>query len=131
MNSVAAAVAAVPARRILIVDDNTDAALSLEMLLNLDGHTTRVEHDGESALRATAEFHPEFVFLDIGMPGMNGYETARRLRSLYGAGIRLIALTGWGAEENRRLANEAGFDRHLVKPVDPTMIAAALVGFPL
>jgi signal transduction histidine kinase/ActR/RegA family two-component response regulator len=114
------------ARRILIVDDNADAADSLAMLLDLEGHSTRVENDGESALIAAAEFKPDTVFLDIGMPGMNGYETARRLREAHGDSMRIIALTGWGAEEDRRLAHEAGFDRHLVKPVDPTMLASTL-----
>jgi signal transduction histidine kinase/CheY-like chemotaxis protein len=127
-----AAVAAPPAskaqRRILVVDDNMDAAESLSMLLDLDGHTTRVAHDGEAALRVAAEFQPDTVFLDIGMPGMNGYETARRLRTTHGASLKIIALTGWGAEENRRLAQEAGFDRHLVKPVDAEMLASALTG---
>ena len=116
------------ARHILVVDDNTDAAESLSMLLELEGHTTRVAHDGVSALAAAAEFVPDTILLDIGMPGMNGYETARRLRDLHGPSVRIIALTGWGAEENRRLAQEAGFDRHLVKPVDPIMLASALAG---
>ncbi|MBC8026614.1 MAG: response regulator [Steroidobacteraceae bacterium] len=115
------------ARRILIVDDNTDAAESLAILLDLEGHTTLVAHDGESALVAAAEFCPDTVFLDIGMPGMNGYDTARELRDAHGESIKLIALTGWGAEEDRRRAHEAGFDRHLVKPVDPAMLASALV----
>ena len=113
-------------RRILIVDDNTDAAETLAMLLNLEGHLTRVAHDGEAALNAAVEFQPDTVFLDIGMPGMNGYETAQRLREAHGNAMRIIALTGWGAEEDRRLANHAGFDRHLVKPVDPAVLASAL-----
>ena len=113
-------------RRILVVDDNTDAAESLSMLLDLEGHSTRVAHDGASALAVAAEFKPDAVFLDIGMPGMNGYEAARRLRAANGTAIRLIALTGWGAEEDRRLASEAGFDHHLVKPVDPTLLAGVL-----
>jgi signal transduction histidine kinase/GAF domain-containing protein len=115
-------------RRILVVDDNRDAAETLAMLLSLEGHTTHVAHDGASALLAATEFDPDTVFLDIGMPGMNGYETARQLRVAHGASLRIIALTGWGAEEDRRLAQEAGFDRHLVKPVDPAMLAAALAG---
>jgi CheY-like chemotaxis protein len=117
-----------PARRILVVDDNTDAAESLAILLNLDGHTTRVVHDGESALSAATEFLPDAVFLDIGMPGMNGYETARRLRGTHGGSLRLIALTGWGTEQDRRLAQDAGFDHHLVKPVDPAMLGPVLAG---
>ena len=96
------------------------------MLLELDGHSTRLARDGESALTVAAEFLPDTVFLDIGMPGMNGYETARELRKAHGASMRIIALTGWGAEEDRQLAHEAGFDHHLVKPVDPAMLASAL-----
>jgi signal transduction histidine kinase len=117
-----------PARRILVVDDNTDAAETLSMLLELDGHTTRVAGDGESALTVAAAFRPDTVLLDIGMPGMNGYEAARKLRDAHGPSLRIIALTGWGAEEDRRQAHEAGFDRHLVKPVDPAMLASALAG---
>jgi signal transduction histidine kinase len=117
-----------PTRRVLVVDDNTDAAETLSMLLDLEGHETRVAHDGESALAIAAEFRPDIVFLDIGMPGMNGYETARRLREAQGASLRIVALTGWGADDDRRRAHEAGFDRHLVKPVDPAMLASALAG---
>jgi PAS domain S-box-containing protein len=113
-------------RRILIVDDNHDAAESLSMLLSIEGHDTRVANDGEGALAAVPEFRPDTVFLDIGMPGMNGYETARHLRQAHGRALRLIALTGWGSEEDRRRAREAGFDAHLVKPVDPAMLASAL-----
>ncbi len=124
--AVAAPTAARIAHRILVVDDNEDAAETLSMLLAFEGHTTRLAHDGESALAVAAEFRPDTVFLDIGMPGMNGYEAARHLRDAHGASMRIIALTGWGAEEDRRLAHEAGFDHHLVKPLDPTMLAAAL-----
>jgi CheY-like chemotaxis protein len=98
------------------------------MLLDLEGHVTRVAHDGLAALKLAAEFRPDTVFLDIGMPGMNGYETARALRAAHGATLTIIALTGWGAEEDRRLAQAAGFDRHLVKPLDPAMLATALAG---
>jgi signal transduction histidine kinase/GAF domain-containing protein len=113
-------------RRILIVDDNHDAAESLSMLLSIEGHDTRVANDGETALATVPEFRPDTVFLDIGMPGMNGYETAWHLRQAHGRALRLIALTGWGSEEDRRRAREAGFDAHLVKPVDPAMLASAL-----
>jgi signal transduction histidine kinase len=116
------------ARRILVVDDNADAAESLSMLLELEGHATRVAHDGAGALRAAAEFLPDAVFLDIGMPGMNGYQVARQLRETYGPALRIIALTGWGAEGDRRRAHAAGFDHHLVKPVDPAMLGSALGG---
>ncbi len=123
-----AIVTAAPLRRILVVDDNADAAETLAMLLSLEGHETRVANDGATALVLADEFSPDTIFLDIGMPGMNGYEAARRLRDVKGTAVRLIALTGWGAEEDRRLASEAGFDRHLVKPVDPATLALALSG---
>jgi signal transduction histidine kinase len=116
------------AHRILVVDDNQDAAESLSMLLTLDGHDTRVANDGESALAAAAEFKPDTVFLDIGLPGMNGYETAHHLRQAHGDALRIIALTGWGAAEDRRRAQHAGFDGHLVKPVDLALLTATLSG---
>ncbi|HUQ11455.1 MAG TPA: ATP-binding protein [Steroidobacteraceae bacterium] len=114
------------ARRILVVDDNNDAAETLSMLLSLDGHDTRVANDGESAVVVAGQFLPDTVFLDIGLPGMNGYETARHLRQAHGKLVRIIALTGWGDAEHRQRAHEAGFDGHLVKPVDPALLAAAL-----
>jgi two-component system CheB/CheR fusion protein len=107
-------------RRILVVDDNIDAAESLSMLLGFDGHETRVAGDGPAALEALKEgFAPDLVLLDIGLPGMDGYEVAQAIRSdAANARIRLVALTGWGQEEHRTRAREAGFDEHLVKPVD-------------
>jgi two-component system CheB/CheR fusion protein len=106
-------------RRVLVVDDNVDAAESLSMLLSALGHETRVAHDGVEALAAMAPFHPQIVLLDIGLPHMNGYEVARRIRRQFtNGGPQLIALTGWGQEEDRRQAREAGFDYHLTKPVD-------------
>ena len=111
-------------RRILVVDDNEDAAESLGMLLELSGHEIRLAHTGLEALRAASEFAPDVVFLDIGLPELNGYEVARRLRA--DATLKqqpyLFALTGWGTEDDRRKAREAGFDRHLVKPFDATRI---------
>jgi CheY-like chemotaxis protein len=114
--------------RILVVDDNADAASSLAMLLELDGHDTRVANSGMDALTAVAGFSPHVVFLDIGLPDLSGYEVARRLRSMTGLEPRprLIALTGWGQEEDRERSREAGFDAHLVKPVDPAELGAAL-----
>jgi len=103
---------------VLVVDDNVDAALTLSMILELHGHTVRTAHDGVEALEVAAGFAPRLVFLDIGMPRMNGYETARAMRKM--AGLQdavLVALTGWGAEEDRSQSSEAGFDRHLTKPV--------------
>jgi signal transduction histidine kinase len=110
-----------PRRRILVVDDNVDSTNALaKMLTRLYSQEVRVAHDGPEALAAAGEFRPEIVLLDIGLPGMDGYEVARRLRSRPKAeGLLLVALTGWGQESDRDRAREAGFDRHLVKPVDP------------
>ena len=105
--------------RVLLVDDNVDAAESLAMLLRLWGHEVAVAHDGPGALRAAEAQRPEVALLDIGLPGMDGYELARRLRPLPGLGRAvLVALTGWGQEDDRRRSQEAGFDHHLVKPVE-------------
>ncbi|MDB5748416.1 MAG: sensory box protein [Massilia sp.] len=103
--------------RVLVVDDNVDAALTLSMILEVSGHTTRVAHDGIAALAAAKEFMPQVAFLDIGMPGLNGYETASALRRTPGLeGMLLVALTGWGTESDRQRSSEAGFDHHLTKP---------------
>ncbi|MDI1481034.1 GAF domain-containing protein [Polyangium sp. y55x31] len=105
--------------KVLVVDDNVDGAESLAELLQLTGHTTEVAHTGPSALVAARAFEPDVVFLDIGLPGMTGYEVAQRLRAEEALGrVVLVALTGWGTEEDRRQAREAGFDYHLTKPVD-------------
>ncbi|MDC0747487.1 hybrid sensor histidine kinase/response regulator [Polyangium mundeleinium] len=105
--------------KVLVVDDNVDGAESLAELLQLSGHTTEVAHTGPSALVAARAFEPDVVFLDIGLPGMTGYEVAQRLRTEEGFGrLVLVALTGWGTDEDRRQAREAGFDYHLTKPVD-------------
>ena len=113
----AAAAAGIP-RRVLVVDDNRDAADSLGRLLECLGATARVVYDGQSALAALADFKPDVVLLDLGMPAMDGYETARRARQgLGGEAVTLVALTGWGQDEDHRRTHEAGFDRHLVKPV--------------
>jgi signal transduction histidine kinase len=114
-------------RRILIADDNEDSANSLGALLAGRGHDVRVVYDGAEALRTAAEFNPEFAFLDLGMPRVQGYEVARRLREQPGnSRVVLVALTGWGREDDRQRAREAGFDRHLVKPADPVDIDAIL-----
>jgi PAS domain S-box-containing protein len=108
-----------PPRRVLVVDDNEDAANTMAMLLELEGHEVRAVHDGSAALEAARQMHPEVVLLDIGMPGMDGYEVARRLRQdPHQAGVLLVAVTGWGQEDDRRRSREAGFDEHLVKPSD-------------
>jgi len=106
-------------RRVLIADDNHDAAVSLSMLLQSLGHDTRVVHDGIEALEEAEFFHPEVVLLDIGMPRLDGYETARRIaRRPWAAATQIVAVTGWGQETDRHRAKEAGFHRHLVKPAD-------------
>ena len=106
--------------KMLVVDDNHDVAASLAMFLELMGHDVRVAHDGESAIELAEQFRPQTIFLDLGMPGMDGYEACSRIRNaVWGKNIRLIAITGWGQEEDRRKSAMAGFDLHLVKPVDP------------
>ena len=106
------------------MDDNPDAARSLSLLLSrMYGHDTRVAYDGPSALAATQEFRPEVILLDIGLPGMDGYDVARAIRMRDRDGtLIIIALTGWGQQEDRRQSQEAGFDHHLVKPVDPATL---------
>jgi two-component system CheB/CheR fusion protein len=119
-----------PRRRVLVVDDNVDAATSLVRILSrLYGQDVRVAHDGPEALRSAEEFLPEVVILDIGMPGMDGYEVARRLRGRPGtSAATIIALTGWGQGADRARSKEAGFDHHLVKPVDPETLCRHLAG---
>ncbi|WP_435020049.1 PAS domain S-box protein [Tundrisphaera sp. TA3] len=105
---------------ILVVDDNRDSAVTLARLLKLQGHRLRTAHDGPEALRQLATHRPDLILLDLGLPGMSGYEVARRIReSTELRGVTLAALTGWGQEEDRRRTREAGFDHHLVKPADP------------
>ena len=108
------------AKRVLIVDDNIDAAESLGLLVELTGHAVRVVHSGPTALTIAQEFQPSIIVLDIGLPDMDGYEIARRLRSNpHFTDVMLVALTGYGQAEDRRRSREVGFDHHLVKPVDP------------
>ncbi len=115
--------------RVLVVDDNKDSALSLAMVLEIMGHETRVAHDGVEAVEVAAEMRPEVVLLDIGLPRLNGYDAARKIRALPGGdAIYLIALTGWGQEEDRRRSAESGFNLHMVKPVDPVAIENVLAG---
>jgi CheY-like chemotaxis protein len=103
--------------RVLVVDDNQDAAAMLSEALELLGCETRTAHDGTEALRVAAEFEPRLALLDIGLPVMDGYELARRLRASGGARMHLVAITGYGQESDRLLSAEAGFDAHVVKPV--------------
>jgi PAS domain S-box-containing protein len=113
--------------RALIVDDNIDAAVCLSMLLDLGGHATRIAHNGTEALKIASDFKPLVIFLDIGMPEMNGYEVARALRSMRDIGHPvLVAVTGWGAPEDRVQSKNAGFDEHLTKPVDISTIELLL-----
>ncbi len=121
-----------PTRRtILVVDDNEDSAMSLSMLLEVNGHETHVAHDGAQAVEAAATVKPDVVLLDIGMPMMNGYEACRRIRAAPGgANILLVALTGWGQDEDRQRTHEAGFDHHLVKPVDPQALMQLIRDLP-
>jgi PAS domain S-box-containing protein len=115
--------------RILVVDDNKDSADSLGMLLRLKGNEIRTAHDGLEAVEVAEMFHPEFVLLDIGLPKLNGYDVARRIRQQpWGRDIILIALTGWGKAEDRRLSQEAGFNFHIVKPVDLAALEDLLAG---
>jgi CheY-like chemotaxis protein len=119
------------ARRILVVDDNTDAAQSLAVLLRLRGHEVQVALGGAEALRMVADCLPELVFLDIGMPDIDGYEVARRLRSRFNSELTLVALTGWGTEQDRRKSREAGFDHHLTKPVELAAVEAVMAAPPI
>ena len=114
-------------RRVLVVDDNVDAADGLAMLLALEGHDIDTAHDGEEAIDKAAARPPDVIFLDIGMPKLNGYDTCRRIRERpWGKNILLVALTGWGQEEDRRRSYEAGFDGHVVKPVDGDTVRKTL-----
>ncbi|MBY0527310.1 MAG: CHASE3 domain-containing protein [Gemmataceae bacterium] len=123
--------AARPAHRVLVADDNEDAAASLAMLLKVMGHEPHVVHDGAQAVEAATTFKPDVVLLDIGMPKMNGYEAAQRIRQLPGGkSMTLVALTGWGQDEDRRRSEEAGFDHHMVKPVDPAALENLLATRP-
>jgi CheY-like chemotaxis protein len=116
-----------PKRRILVVDDNRDAAESTAMMLRMTGHETEIAYDGLEAVQAAAAFRPDIVLLDIGLPKMNGYEVARHIRKQpWGKGMALIALTGWGQEEDKRRALEAGFDHHLTKPVEAVALEKLL-----
>ena len=118
---------AISPRRVLVVDDHVDAARMLQLLLQYEGHEARIAHDGQAALKAVEEFKPEFVFLDIGMPGMNGYEIARALRGHENRNkLLLIALTGWGQPSDIQESREAGFDLHLVKPLDTASVKRLL-----
>jgi CheY-like chemotaxis protein len=117
--------------RILIADDNRDAANSLAMLLRMDGHDIQLAFDGDEAVALTAQFHPQVLLLDIGMPKRNGYEVAQTVRAQHSlAPMVLIALTGWGKSEDRDRALSSGFDHHLTKPIDLDDVRELLSGLP-
>jgi len=110
-------------RRIVVADDNEDSAESFAMLLSFSGHEVRVAHDGAAALDAVRDFRPDVAFLDIGMPGLTGYVVAEAVRAEpWGNEVTLIAVTGWGQPDDRLRARTAGFDRHLIKPIDPAEV---------
>lgn len=117
--------APVSLQRVLVVDDNVDAAMALHYLLKSLGHESAMAHNGLDALKRVEEFRPDVVLLDIGMPDLDGYEVARRLRQLKRP-LRIVALTGWGQDSDRQKTKDAGFDLHLVKPVDPQDLFRAL-----
>jgi PAS domain S-box-containing protein len=115
--------------RVLVVDDNKDSAASLSKLLRLIGNEVHTAHDGQEAVDAAAAFKPNVVLLDIGLPKINGYDAAKKMREQsWGREMFLIALTGWGQEEDRRRSIEAGFNLHLVKPIEPAELASLLAG---
>lgn len=118
-----------PHLKILVVDDNPDSATSMAMMLSMMGHETRTAHDGEAALSTAEEFRPRVVLLDIGLPKLNGYEVAQRIRqSEWGATMFLVAITGWGQDEDRRRSEDVGMNLHLVKPVEPGALDRVLAG---
>ena len=129
-------IAALAHHRVLVVDDNEAAASTLGMIVQSIGHEVRLAHDGPAAIAMAREYKPEVIFLDIGMPGMNGYQVAQRLRADAGlaqgdaTSMTLVALTGYGQEEDQRRAIEAGFDQHMVKPANIYAIEALLANLP-
>ena len=105
-------------RRVLVVDDNEDAADSLAMLLSAHGDAVRIAYDGEQAIELESAFAPDVVLLDIGLPKLSGYDVARHIRAARGPDPLIVAITGWGQQEDRDRARQAGFDHHFTKPVD-------------
>jgi CheY-like chemotaxis protein len=125
--SAAAVPTTAPPCRVLVVDDNHDCAESMATLLEIEGCTVRAVFSGEEALAVGSEFQPAVIFMDLGMPMLNGYETCKRLRAqAWGKSAFVVALTGWGQNEVRRLTEEAGFDLHVVKPLDPAQVVHIL-----
>jgi len=125
--SLPAVPASVPRHRILVVDDNIDAADSLGQLLELLGHEVRTAYDGETGVDTAEAFRPNVVLMDLGMPRVNGFEAARRIRQqAWGSKMALVALTGWGQSDDRQKSADAGFDHHLVKPVEAVTLMQLL-----
>ena len=123
--------AAAASRRVLIVDDNQDSADSLTLYLQMIGHDARAAYDGQEAVEVAATFRPELILLDIGLPNLNGYEAARYIRAqAWGQSMALVALSGWGQQDAKRMSIEAGMNAHLVKPVDHVVLAELLSALP-
>jgi CheY-like chemotaxis protein len=116
-------------RRVLVVDDNPDSAGAIAFLLKLSGHEVQIAHDGAGAIALARRMRPDFLFLDLGLPGMDGFEVARQLKAEPGFdGMRIIAVTGSGNEDDRQRSREAGIEAFLVKPVDPSFLDSLLGG---
>ena len=115
-----------PGSRILVVDDSVDSAETLGELLKIWGHEVRLAHDGPEAVTAARDYRPEVVLLDIGLPGMDGFAVATALRKEGTAGRMLVALTGYGEQQDKDRAQQAGFDHHLTKPIDPDTLQKLL-----
>jgi CheY-like chemotaxis protein len=113
--------------RVLVIDDNRDAAAALAMLIEEIGGNYRSACDGESGLRELLHYRPDVVLLDIAMPGLDGYETCRRIRQQLGDDVMLVAVTGFGQQQDKEHAQRAGFNAHLTKPVDPVLLRQLLV----
>jgi CheY-like chemotaxis protein len=125
------AVAAGPRHRILVADDNPDSASTLSLMLEVMGNEVRTARDGEEAVEVARAFRPDAILLDIGMPRLNGYDACARIRAQPGnAGACIVALTGWGQNEDKDRAQAAGFDRFLVKPVEPLVLESMIRGLP-
>src|SRR5262245_7270357 len=117
------------ARRILILDDNRDSADTLSLLLRLSGHETHAAYEPIEAMNAASTMRPDVILLDIGLPKISGYEVCRQLRSQpWGKSVVMVALTGWGQDDDRRKSREAGFDHHMTKPVDYGQLLTILSG---
>ncbi|PYM14890.1 MAG: hypothetical protein DMD81_16630 [Candidatus Rokuibacteriota bacterium] len=116
-----------PQPTVLVIEDNDDARMALVALLELDGYLVQPAPDGTAGIEVIRAKNPDAVLIDIGLPGMDGYEVAKRIRTMPGRQPFLVALTGYGEAEDRRRALDAGFDAHLVKPVDPAELSALLI----